>query len=822
MAGKGNNIYISDRLKSRLSQFKDIKYTIIQAPAGYGKTHAVRNYMRTTGYNIRWLNCNVSGELFWNEFCRVLSESTGQDTNALLRLGFPGDTGSSSAAAEIVRNMRFAGSDVFVFDNYDAIENEYLNHIFRCLREEEEFSFKALFIMERRLSPYMKKLVIRHWVNYVNDDDLSLLPDDIREYFKINGIAITGEQAQELYDMSCGWPIIISFQLEQYQKNKSFDASDRINIFISSEIFSSISEEEWVFLTKMSAFGAFTAVQAVRWSNMPVEHVKKYIENNVFIRYNSTDRVYNMNPLIRNYLEKDLYELPLSERNGMFTLMGDLYSESGDFFQALKCYYRAGNFQRMFEIKVNASQIFSYVIKENRKIFLDAARHYFGLENKGDYQFAITLVVIMFLYNENTLSADLSGAIKKDVENDKTINQDDKSKIFADLLYADSFMHFNDYGRIRVEIDNIKKNDIMIRDSPYNNIPFGYGSPSILLLYHSNAGRLDQEVSFMEETASTYYRFTDGHGKGFETIAKAEMQYMRGDIKSAEILCLKGMYIADSRKQLSILLAANLILARIAVFTGDMVSLVSRMELFSRRTADVEDGLNMYARMADISRGFIYSSIGEKDRIPSWLKDEKKIEDNSNFITLACANIVYGRYLLLDRQYYRLQAVSGQFIGIAETYSYVLPKVYTYIYIAISNNETGTTQKAKTLLTEAIELSREDRAYMPFVENYEQLEPIVSGMKFNNEQLCFMKEVKKIYREYEKGIKAISKNCREKYDFGLTAREIDVAKLAARRMSNKEIAEVLFIAESTVKSNLKSIYAKLGINSRTELNNYFE
>ena len=59
-------------------------------------------------------------------------------------------------------------------------------------------------------------------------------------------------------------------------------------------------------------------------------------------------------------------------------------------------------------------------------------------------------------------------------------------------------------------------------------------------------------------------------------------------------------------------------------------------------------------------------------------------------------------------------------------------------------------------------------------------------------------------------------------DYGLTVRESDVAKLAAKRYSNKEIAEHLFIAESTVKSNMKVIFNKLQINSRAELKNFFE
>jgi LuxR family maltose regulon positive regulatory protein len=55
----------------------------------------------------------------------------------------------------------------------------------------------------------------------------------------------------------------------------------------------------------------------------------------------------------------------------------------------------------------------------------------------------------------------------------------------------------------------------------------------------------------------------------------------------------------------------------------------------------------------------------------------------------------------------------------------------------------------------------------------------------------------------------------------LTKREVEVARLAARRLSNKEIADNLFIAESTVKSNMKIIFSKLGINSRSELKDFF-
>jgi DNA-binding NarL/FixJ family response regulator len=50
----------------------------------------------------------------------------------------------------------------------------------------------------------------------------------------------------------------------------------------------------------------------------------------------------------------------------------------------------------------------------------------------------------------------------------------------------------------------------------------------------------------------------------------------------------------------------------------------------------------------------------------------------------------------------------------------------------------------------------------------------------------------------------------------LSARQIEVLKLVAQGRSNKEIGSSLFISEGTVKSHVKSIFAKLNVISRTE------
>jgi DNA-binding CsgD family transcriptional regulator len=51
----------------------------------------------------------------------------------------------------------------------------------------------------------------------------------------------------------------------------------------------------------------------------------------------------------------------------------------------------------------------------------------------------------------------------------------------------------------------------------------------------------------------------------------------------------------------------------------------------------------------------------------------------------------------------------------------------------------------------------------------------------------------------------------------LTAREREIAELAATGASNREISAQLFVSVRTVENHLATIYRKLGIKTRAEL-----
>jgi DNA-binding CsgD family transcriptional regulator len=53
-------------------------------------------------------------------------------------------------------------------------------------------------------------------------------------------------------------------------------------------------------------------------------------------------------------------------------------------------------------------------------------------------------------------------------------------------------------------------------------------------------------------------------------------------------------------------------------------------------------------------------------------------------------------------------------------------------------------------------------------------------------------------------------------DLGITRREMEILELVAAGMSNREIAEKLFVSENTVKTHCSRAFDKLGARRRTE------
>ncbi|MDG6897504.1 DNA-binding response regulator [Actinobacillus delphinicola] len=81
----------------------------------------------------------------------------------------------------------------------------------------------------------------------------------------------------------------------------------------------------------------------------------------------------------------------------------------------------------------------------------------------------------------------------------------------------------------------------------------------------------------------------------------------------------------------------------------------------------------------------------------------------------------------------------------------------------------------------------------------EQIQDIASG------KVVYSDVVKKIVSERQAGDDPI---------YSLTSRELDVLTLVAKGLSNKQIANELFISEETVKVHIRNLLRKLNVHSR--------
>ena len=55
---------------------------------------------------------------------------------------------------------------------------------------------------------------------------------------------------------------------------------------------------------------------------------------------------------------------------------------------------------------------------------------------------------------------------------------------------------------------------------------------------------------------------------------------------------------------------------------------------------------------------------------------------------------------------------------------------------------------------------------------------------------------------------------------GLTTREVEILRLVTSGLTNRELAEELGVSTRTIDAHLRSIYAKLGVKSRSAATRY--
>ena len=147
----------------------------------------------------------------------------------------------------------------------------------------------------------------------------------------------------------------------------------------------------------------------------------------------------------------------------------------------------------------------------------------------------------------------------------------------------------------------------------------------------------------------------------------------------------------------------------------------------------------------------------------------------------------------------------------------VLPEIFLRFSCAVAYHNAGEKEKAIKHIDKALSLALPDKLYGVLTEYVRHFDGLL-------EERISMKDreavdiVRNLYKIYSVGWSKISGSVRNReIATNLTAREREVAKMAAFGYSNKEIANMLYVSESTVKQTIIRVIQKTGISDRREL-----
>ena len=334
-----------------------------------------------------------------------------------------------------------------------------------------------------------------------------------------------------------------------------------------------------------------------------------------------------------------------------------------------------------------------------------------------------------------------------------------------------------------------------------------FGSPSVLMMFHRQPGQLDKELTEMDECMPHYYKITDGHGQGAERIMRAEAAFLQGRFVDAQIELERAYAQISGNGQENMALCCDFLAWRLSLCTGD----APRCTMARRRQELLRQHNVSWLNILDATAAYYGALTGGTEEIPPVFREHRL----SSLSLLAP-----GRPMLemIENQVWLAQGAYAKVIGrsaaLLETCAglhYALVALHVRIQTAAAYARLGKVREARELLARALADGGTDGFVVPFAENYRYLRELLAEDGSDT-----ARQAARLGAACEERCLTLRQQSAEPEAFAvLTGREREVALLAAARMSNREIAEKLYLSEGSVKQYVNRIYAKLFIEGDT-------
>lgn len=351
--------------------------------------------------------------------------------------------------------------------------------------------------------------------------------------------------------------------------------------------------------------------------------------------------------------------------------------------------------------------------------------------------------------------------------------------------------------------------------------PFLFGCTSMWYLFYSKPGEMMEIADRLEHMMAVYNRITGNHGAGAAELYRGEALCVQGRYDEAEIFAHRAALLSEQGQNASVTYGAALLLGINAIYQTDMLTLQKAVEYLEEKAQGYPflQGTAINRCMVETVRGYLLALMMETDRSAKWTQGEA---DRLGDLTFTNFIVKTTRItdLILNKEYKRAIAGVEASLALEPKMISVATRNFMHVGLALCYLAIGKPKKAAEHLDYALTLAERDRnfTFLASFRKYLSVLFLLPSIAARHGEA--IREIRKMDIHYTKAeesrIFAMLEQAQEGIS-GLSGREMDVARLAARGMRNREIAGQLHISEETVKAHLKTIFQKLNIDRRSRL-----
>ena len=808
-----NTIYISERLQESLRPISRCAMTTVVAPMGYGKTTAVNWYLeeRAKAETLKIIRISVYSDnlaIFWKSV-----------QEAFARAGFPflreypcptDAAGSGLMVDDLCHELAGETSCYIFIDDFHLLTDRRASTFLCMLANRLPVNVHLIVASRDRFVPAAETVRLGAKAYQIGTEQLRLNHTELAVYAHRCGTDLSDAQVESLLYSSEGWFSAVYLNLRTLSERGVLPSrnSDIYTTFTAAMI-DPLPEKQREFLAVMGLADEFT-VEMARFvsGDADAERLLAVLtEQNAFVKCLSDGVTFRFHHMMKECAERRFRILEMEKQSLYLKRFGLWYENHGQYLHAIASYRRSGNYDALLRvIQKDAGILLSSL---DPQVVLSDIEACPAAVLKAHPLSILVLMRSMFNWRNIPKMMELKSLLLTAIEEHSELSSEERGNLLGECDLIMSFLCYNDISAMSRLHCSASRQMSRLAISIQKSGGWTFNSPSVLMMFYRAPGELQSELAEMDECMPHYYKITDGHGQGAEKIMRAEAEFMQGHFTDAHIELESAYARIEGNGQVNMALCCDFLAWRLSLFTD----IEKRYSLEERRAELLHHHNATWLNIWSATSAYYHALIGETDKIPSVFAEHQL----STIRFLAPGKPMME---MIENQVYLAQGAFAKVIGrcegqlaVCEAMHYALVALHIRIQTAAAYEMLGKSEEAHEWLSRALSDAAPDGFVMPFVENYRYLRDLLGCCAEHN---TLVKRIVQLGDGYEARRKQMQDQAvRPAVLAPLTEREWEIVGLLAERLSNREIAEKLFLSEGSIKQYINQIYSKLHIAGDT-------